>query len=212
MGFLFAFAVNDLIPIWNLTSLNYNCVLKLKFENIYSFYQKRLLFYCVYLLSNNLMIRLKQMKNLLIGIPTLLIVALISSCDGSKKTSDNQNSGATTTAADKSEATSTQDEGKPDAGVQASDNQNGETITGTQLIENSTSRMTSKLNLTNSQPSAVKGILTQTFLDSGEKLDNVYSNEKYRSLSRDIITKSKDAIMPILDANQKEIFQKFVQH
>ena len=151
------------------------------------------------------------MKNIFVSIQILLVVFLFASCDGPKKTSENQAVSPTSAASTDSAANGkgSADMSKTADNSQASPNHIDESLTGALLVENASNRLISKLNMTPQQEKDLKDILTKTFVGSGEDLTKIYTVEQARTIGRDIVVKSNDAIMAILDANQKEQFKRF---
>lgn len=153
------------------------------------------------------------MKKLFIGISAVLFMAFVVSCDGPKKSTEKQAvSSPDESAAQKDDAPNASDLANPDDRPQAIEAQDGTDLTGTRVVENSVSRLVSKLKLTGSQPGDLKAILTKTFEDNGNKLESMYSVEQSRTISRDLYKMSTEAIMAILTDEQKTAFQKLGQH
>jgi len=162
---------------------------------------------------NEFNLKLQKMKKLFVIVPALLFIFLLSSCDGPKKSGDQQTPDAETSASDQSANNpETDSDTKPMGISNTTENQPTDGVIGTEIVNNSAKRLTTKLGLAEGQTESVQGILMKNFLATGEKMDNVYTNEQYRIISKDIITKSSDAIIPMLNDSQKEMFNKFVNN
>lgn len=152
------------------------------------------------------------MKKLFIALPSLLFIFLVSSCDGPKKSSDQQTPDAEISKAEQSANAPAATTGTKETELsESADNQSADGITGTQLVNNTTKRLSTKLGLAESEMEPVRGILTKTFLGAGEKMENVYTNDQYRLISKDIIAKSSEELLPLLNESQKEILNKYIQ-
>jgi len=151
------------------------------------------------------------MKNLLSSALLLLFITIVSSCDGPKKTSENQP--AASQASDQTdkmaETAVTTDAAKTEDGNPA--NQVTESLSGSQIVSTASSRLVSKLVLNEQQITSVNGFLNKSFIDYGGDLTKVYSAEESKTIIREIIMKAKDPIMGILNDTQKEQFSKYGQ-
>ena len=60
------------------------------------------------------------------------------------------------------------------------------------------------------QHQSVTDIMTQTYLKSGKALNNTFPVENSRSIGRNILKKSYEPILLVLNADQKQMFEKFM--
>lgn len=154
------------------------------------------------------------MKNLFLGIQAILIVLILAACEGPKKSPDNQSVGAPSTqpasdvkdTAPQSEQTNTADaESMKQEALSP-------TVPGTEIVESAVTRLTRKLNLSDAQASTMKGIFLKSFVEMGNDLGKEYLRDQSQKMSLELIKKSTNQILPNLDANQQEQFNKLGQH
>lgn len=140
------------------------------------------------------------MKKILISIQILVLFFLATSCDGPKKSSENQSVNTQSEAGDSAQRRSRQD------GSQ------GEDRNGSQIIEKSVARLVNRLKLTDTQATNLNIILTKSFNEMGLDMNKTYSGEESKRYGLELIEKSSDAISAILDENQKEQFKRIASH
>lgn len=154
---------------------------------------------------------MRQMKNLLLSTSVFALLVILTSCSGPKKAAEPQVANPpaeTKVVAEPQKA----EETKTATGISADDTSNKrEKVTGSEIIGSFVSRMKNKLLLREDQIPQVESILTKTFTDSGEKLENVYDAAVAKELGKSTVAKSADAIMAILDESQKATFTKFMK-
>jgi hypothetical protein len=153
------------------------------------------------------------MKKILAASMLALAVFMVS-CDGTKKTSENQTTTGNETKKDETAPIPPTDQ----PGGQPAENQerkgqgmNVENLTGEQIVENATNRLVTKLNLTDQQTMTIRGFLKDAFTKSGRDFNKVYSVEEARTIGKEITQSAKESIIVVLDKNQKEQFQNMGQ-
>ncbi len=150
------------------------------------------------------------MKIILSSILSLLLVINLASCSGPKKAAEPQV--ATAPVESKVVEQPVKEDGsQANMGLTQGKAQHNESITGKELIAGYTARLVKKLELTGDQSTTVENVMTKTFIDSGEKLENVYDLAQAKIIGKNSVVKSSDAIMAILNENQKAMFTKFLQ-
>ena len=154
------------------------------------------------------------MKNLFLGIQAILIVLILAACEGPKKSPDNQTVGTTTDqpASEVKEAAPQSDQTNTANAETKKEESLSPTVPGTEIVENAISRLTRKLNLTETQVATMKGVFLKSFVEMGNDPNKEYPREQSQKMSLDLIKKSTNQILPYLDANQQEQFNKLGQH
>ena len=105
------------------------------------------------------------MKNLFLGIQAILIVLILAACEGPKKSPDNQTVGTTTDqpASEVKEAAPQSDQTNTANAETKKEESLSPTVPGTEIVENAISRLTRKLNLTETQVATMKGVLNMGY-------------------------------------------------
>lgn len=146
------------------------------------------------------------MKKLFYCIQALLFVAILSGCDGPKKS----NTQTTNTNVVESAESNPKDTISANKDM-VKENKMNEMQTGVQTIDNIVGKLTTKLALSESQIVSLRDILTKGFLTTGRELNKEYSMEESRKFKQEILHSSSDQIMALLDASQKEKFKSFIE-
>lgn len=140
------------------------------------------------------------MKKIVVSIQILVLFFVVTSCDGPKKSSENQPVNGQVEAIDTVHR-------KPHQ-----DGSQGEDRTGAQIIEKSVARLVNRLKLSDTQATNLKDILTKSFNEMSLDMNKTYTGEESKKIGLDLIEKSSDAISNILDENQKEQFKRIANH
>lgn len=90
-------------------------------------------------------------------------------------------------------------------------NDNGVGVTAAQVVDNAVERLSSKLNLDDQQAKSLNGILTEAFANSGQPQDGSYSMEESRNIGIALIKSSAESVKKVLNADQKEKLQRFLE-
>ncbi len=157
------------------------------------------------------------MKKLFIFLQALLFIFILSSCGGQKNAPENQSVTPPATqsgesSSGKNEAPATGEVEKKSDEMSAANSTAGQTMTGSELIDFTMSKLTRKINLKADQVNSIKGILTKKFVEKGEDMNKKYMLEESKVISKDILLQSHDAILTILEPEQKAVFVTLGQH
>lgn len=146
------------------------------------------------------------------------MILILPGCDGPKKS--NTPTSPTKVEAHEGDAVApiADDQEVKDAGVAADDNEKTlarqqkltEMVSGTSMLESLLSKLTEKLALSDKQSSAIKNIVDVGFSGAGYSLDKEYSFEESLKIKHNILQNSSVKITELLDAKQKEKFEKFM--
>ena len=139
---------------------------------------------------------------------TIFSIVILSACSSSKETAGtNQTSTSTNT----SETTTTENQAqemnvaaKPDS----PDNEKHNQVSGSDIVSKTVRSMRSRLELNETQYNDINKIITSTFTASGYNLDEMYSSDKAREMSKNLISKSKDSMAPLLNEQQNDLLNK----
>jgi hypothetical protein len=152
----------------------------------------------------------KNMKSLSNGIQALIFFLILSSCEGPKKSPENQPVGGVTTQP-AVESKETPQELTPPNTTDSQEKITADgsaTFSGAEIVERASSGLVRKLSLTDVQTQKIKGVLTEIFLGMGGDVNIKYPEEKAKTFRKEIVAKSYESILPVLDATQQEQFRK----
>ena len=150
------------------------------------------------------------MKTLTFGMQALFFIFILSSCEGPKKSPDNQSVGSSTTqpAVDSNETSQPATQPNIDQAPVKDDAEVIATFSGTDIVEKALAGLIRKLSLTDAQGQKIKVILTESFLGMGQNLNSKFQEEKAKHFRKEIVNKAYEQISLVLDATQKEQFRK----
>jgi len=146
------------------------------------------------------------MIKLLPGIRSLIFVAIFSSCNNADKTSESQSVANTSNAQITMPVTDT----LPDRPAEQPQKPVRTGITGRQIVENISFKLSDKLNLSEEQEKSLSSILSKRFVETGGDLDATYPVEMGKKMGRDLRLKSASLISAVLNPVQREHFEKFM--
>jgi len=149
------------------------------------------------------------MKKLIIGLSFCMIAFILSSCGNQNKSSENQSNNEATVQSSDTASTQT---------VQADQNQNSPQkptsrsaeINGQQIVDNIAAKLNDKLNLSEEQFKNLTGVLSKKYSETYGDLNAKYDIETGKKIGRDLRLKSSAEISSILNPEQKEHFEKFM--
>jgi hypothetical protein len=157
------------------------------------------------------------MKKLFIILQVMLFTFILSSCGGQKNAPENQSVTPPATqggesSSEKNEAPAAGEGEKKSDEMPAANSTSGQTMTGSEVIDFTMSKLTRKINLKAEQVGSIKGILTKKFVEKGEDVNKKYMLEESKVISKDLLLQSHDAILTILEPEQKAVFVTLGQH
>lgn len=145
------------------------------------------------------------MKKLFICINALIFISILSACDGQK----NAKSPATNAKVEESTETGTVESSASDMEkAKEAEGNIEESIAGSMILDKTVSNLTQKLALSDQQAVGVRDLLTKNFISSGHDLAKQYPIEESKKLRKELMKNSSQAILAILDTNQKEKYQE----
>jgi hypothetical protein len=93
----------------------------------------------------------------------------------------------------------------------ASEEAEPRTWLGREIVLETSNRINSRLKAEGETASKIKSSVLKSFNDSGGKMEMTYSDAQAKEKAKEVIRLASDAIMPILNAEQKKTLQSMME-